>query len=243
MSTIAQISDIHIGADYGRFDTHGNFEKVLDDIRIRKDINHIVITGDLADDNYLENYKWVKQKLDDLGIFYIILDGNHDDKNTLKQVFGDNYYGGGNCRGGDGEYSPYLYLDTSSSYITEEQLELISCGDVVFTHFPILPVRHNFMNKGHSLALNIGMCNYSGNKIKEYLESRNLYDVYIFCGHYHFDNYTQAGNYGFIKQFVCPSTQAQLDSNSKELKISCLNPAYRLIHLEGNLETEVVYLQ
>lgn len=241
MATIAQISDIHIGGDHGRFDTHANFEKVLNDISLRKDdIDFIAITGDLADDNYEENYKWVKQKLDELGKYYTILDGNHDDKNILEQIFGENHYGGGDCRGGD--FSPYLYLDTSNGYVTEEQLELISCGDVVFTHFPILPVKHNFMNNGHSLAIKIGMCDYGSNKIMEYLKTRGLYDVYIFCGHYHFDNFTQTER-GCVKQFVCPSTQAQLDSNSKELKISCLNPAYRLIHFGNTFETEVVWIQ
>lgn len=240
MATIAQISDIHIGGDYERFDTHANFEKVIDDIK-KRNIDYLVITGDLADDNYEENYRWIKKKLNKLGKQYFILNGNHDNNEVLRQVFGDYYFGGDNYRNGPS----LLFLDTSSGYITEDQLCAIYNNDIVFTHFPIIPVEHKFMNKCHSLILKGYEDEQSSSySIKRRLENRGIENVTIFCGHYHFDNFKYI-NKKSVQQFVCPSTQAQLDSCSDELKISCLNPAYRIIRVsyDWELETEVIYLQ
>ncbi len=86
---IAQISDMHINKkDFpvkGVF-TRQNFFRVLNAKDMQKS-DLIVLTGDLAYKENDKDYDWIKKQLDNRGIDYLIMPGNHDITTELAEVF------------------------------------------------------------------------------------------------------------------------------------------------------------
>ena len=136
MLEIAQVTDIHIGGEYdGKYAVRDNFEKVIK--AIPKDVNMVVITGDVADNNYEENYKYVRDFLDDNlnGIDYVVLGGNHDDMTILRDVFRDNSFDEGVVNiNFINEKTVLTFLDTSNGLVNSEDIDNIPSNAIVFTH-------------------------------------------------------------------------------------------------------------
>lgn len=96
-TTLIQITDLHIkppGAlAYGQVDTAEFLRRAivrLNAISPRPDA--VVITGDLVDAGRLDEYRLLKALLDDLTLPYYLLVGNHDARDTLRQIFTDHDY-------------------------------------------------------------------------------------------------------------------------------------------------------
>ena len=89
---IAQLSDLHINPNgdpaYGRADTLLNLRLTLEAVKgYHPDM--IVITGDISDRGEEGAYRLCKSLLDEAGLPYIPLPGNHDHRPTLARVFED----------------------------------------------------------------------------------------------------------------------------------------------------------
>jgi len=89
---LAQISDLHIkppGAlAYRRVDTAARLERTiarLNALAPRPDA--VIVTGDLVDRGSVEEYQHLKTLLAALEIPYWLLIGNHDGRETLREVF------------------------------------------------------------------------------------------------------------------------------------------------------------
>lgn len=94
---LAQISDLHIKTQgklsYRKVDTLGALRQVirrLNALDPRPDA--VVITGDLVDFGYEEEYLTLKEALQRLELPYWLMAGNHDDRQMLRKVFADQAY-------------------------------------------------------------------------------------------------------------------------------------------------------
>ncbi|NBX55555.1 MAG: phosphodiesterase [Betaproteobacteria bacterium] len=89
---IAQFSDTHIKPAgqlaYGVADTHQMLQSALDHLQglpQRPDL--LVITGDLVDAGSVVEYQRLQNLLNDLPMPYLLIAGNHDDRDHMRQVF------------------------------------------------------------------------------------------------------------------------------------------------------------
>jgi Icc protein len=93
--TIFHMSDIHIG-EYGvKVEA---FRKILDETEKKaKDIASplLLITGDLTSEGLREEYEYFHSAIDGLSIPYVIIPGNHDERNYgsahFEELFGDRF--------------------------------------------------------------------------------------------------------------------------------------------------------
>lgn len=90
---LAQISDMHVVAGrklLGRIDTAGCLERAVSHLnRLRPRPDFVLATGDLVDDSSLEAYRLLRRMLDGLTMPYAVMPGNHDDRERLREIFGD----------------------------------------------------------------------------------------------------------------------------------------------------------
>lgn len=228
---IAQITDLHIGLvsqETFNVDVRDNFLIILGEVVFDKP-DLIVITGDLCfDQGEISIYKWIKEKLDNTEIPYLIVPGNHDDAKMMMEVFEIDY-----SHGEDEIYfakklakTTALFLDNSKAEHSENQkkwlkrqLHQADKNIVVFTHYPPTNCKVEFMDKNHSLK-----------DIKKIQEIFHSYDknIYLFCGHYHTEKTVHIDN---LHIAITPSTYFQIDPNTKEFKVDSYLIGYRLIEL------------
>ncbi|MGI9359539.1 MAG: phosphodiesterase [Paracoccaceae bacterium] len=97
MTKIIQISDPHIVTKgelaYGQVDTCTALKKCVDKIkRILPEIgpiDMIIVTGDLTDFGKKEEYSLFREIVEEVGIPYRAIPGNHDNKLTMQKAFAD----------------------------------------------------------------------------------------------------------------------------------------------------------
>ncbi len=69
-------------------DAYGRFERCLDDIaRWHADAAFCLLTGDLTDRGTKDAYLWLRERLRNFPIATHLLIGNHDDRDTFRNVF------------------------------------------------------------------------------------------------------------------------------------------------------------
>lgn len=190
---ILQLTDIHIGGEYdGKFKCKLNFLATLHSAL--KDSLHpvdlIVITGDLADNNYLLNYMFVRKSLERTGKPYIVIPGNHDDPAIMRDVFDHNTLPECGYMVRDG----ILYWDNAGNDAMPPETDDYH---TVFCHYPVGYVPHKFMES------------YAHPNSVKWVDILN--DKKVFCGHFHF-------SYTAEHCVVTAATQCQLDPESSECK-------------------------
>ncbi len=94
---IAQISDMHILAEgwlaFGSVDTNGALEHAITQLNAmtpRPDA--VLITGDMVNDGYEDQYQALVQRLTRLDIPYFPILGNHDDRELARSAFGQLFF-------------------------------------------------------------------------------------------------------------------------------------------------------
>ena len=90
---LVQISDTHIDEPgtlvYGRFDTAAALEKAVDVINGMKPGPDLVLhSGDIASNGCLCRYKAFGAIADRLTSPMVLIPGNHDDRDALREIFG-----------------------------------------------------------------------------------------------------------------------------------------------------------
>jgi Icc protein len=86
---VAQLSDPHIGADWGGEDPVAGLRCVVDDVcrqPNRPDV--LLVTGDLTDHGTAAEYGTVRELLKPVGVPVYVIPGNHDDRAALRAAFG-----------------------------------------------------------------------------------------------------------------------------------------------------------
>lgn len=91
---LAQISDMHVVTAgrrlLGRIDTAGCLERAVSHLnRLQPRPDFVLATGDLVDDSSIDAYQLLRRLLDGLAMAYSVMPGNHDDRDHLRAIFGD----------------------------------------------------------------------------------------------------------------------------------------------------------
>jgi Icc protein len=238
---IAQISDLHVareGTDFRTVDTRANLLRVLADVDDHAP-DYIVLSGDLcADKGDPAIYRWVKEKVEALGIPYFVMAGNHDESPMLATEFGVSSL----LHDGELYYrqelsgEPAIFADTARARMSDTQFEWFA-GQIrggvrlVFTHHPPIPVGVRYMDANYPF--------------RQMDQMRSLLDdvkhpTAVFCGHYHADRVVQRGA---VSVFVTPSLAFQIDPDKDDLVVDHRVPSWRKITVNaGSVITAVRYL-
>jgi len=237
---IAQISDIHITHKKGEaeegVDVIGNFNKILEEI-VPWSPDLIVLTGDLCfTRNNVKVYEYVKEKLDNTGLEYIVLAGNHDKSAPLAKVFGYEMSGRDLYTVRDISGYRLIFGDSSRHRVSGPHLEQLrsdlrtSLRPVLFIHHPPAKAGCRFMDRKFPLInmdqLQETLYTFSGR-------------VSVFCGHYHNSKEFSHGN---LDIYLTPSTYYQISDEREDFFISSRDIGWRSIELSDRIETEVHYI-
>jgi 3',5'-cyclic-AMP phosphodiesterase len=85
---LVQLSDPHIGADWGGGDSIARFAAVVDAVlALGAEPDAVLLSGDLADHATDDEYLQVRELLAPLDVPIHVLPGNHDDREALRRHF------------------------------------------------------------------------------------------------------------------------------------------------------------
>jgi len=219
---IALITDTHLGDTQNRsegYDPLKQFEDVLRNAALNN-AAYLVFAGDITEP---ETYPYFFNRLHNAFPSYKAILGNHDNHTEAVKYYHHTsasstelYYAE------EDEYYKYIYLDSSSSYISDPQLQWLeqeidtSKKIVMFIHHPILSVATG-MDSIYPLK--------NRDALRTLLHQLSN-DVTIFCGHYHMPDKQQVGN---IVQYITPATSFQVKKDSDTIEIYTDYFGYRLI--------------
>jgi Icc protein len=85
---LVQLSDPHIGADWGRGDPVAKLAAAVESVRaLESQPDAVLVSGDLADNASDAEYEQVRELLAPLSASVHVLPGNHDDRRSLRHHF------------------------------------------------------------------------------------------------------------------------------------------------------------
>jgi Icc protein len=86
---LAQLSDLHIGANENGFDPVAHLEAVIEAVRtLPNRPDAVLVSGDLTDDGAEAGYRVARELLERLEAPLHVLPGNHDHRGRLRAAFG-----------------------------------------------------------------------------------------------------------------------------------------------------------
>jgi 3',5'-cyclic AMP phosphodiesterase CpdA len=200
MVKLIQLSDLHL-VPPGKLtskvlDTNSILEETINEILRKKDyfgkIEGLVVTGDVSDDGSIESYLSAHEKLTKLNVPVLVIPGNHDLRNPMREVFNEHVefstkssqfdwvfkYEETVIVGLDSlvEGENFGFLEKTSLEFLSNQLSIHNGSDIVLLiHHPPIKTGIYFMDK-------IGLTNSSD--LSECLKATNR-PVRILCGHVH----------------------------------------------------------
>ncbi|MCF7790476.1 MAG: metallophosphoesterase [Victivallales bacterium] len=246
MFTIAQITDSHIlpsGELLRGIDARKRFKKTIAEInKYKPDI--LTVTGDIAGITGTEEiYNWVNSVIKDTVTKYrFFIPGNHDNTLLMKENLvldlplndGELYYSF------DTEYYKLVFLDSSTQYLSMQQLDWLceinrtsEKNIMLFVHHPLDYCGCRFMDRKYPLK-NIP-------EVKKYILSCNKIK-YIFTGHYHTEKKIKIGG---AVHYITPSTVFQIYQKPYNCVMDKTNFGWRIIEIKdsNNIKTKVNYLK
>jgi Icc protein len=85
---LAQLSDLHVGADWEGIDPLLRLEGAVDAVlALPTAVDAVLVSGDLTDNGSDEEYRQVRERLARLELPVHVLPGNHDDRAALRRAF------------------------------------------------------------------------------------------------------------------------------------------------------------
>ena len=229
---IIQISDLHLTEKVlaRGIDVNANFIRILDDI-VNQKTDLVILTGDLCFNNGNKLvYERIKLELESKNIKYLVIPGNHDDSEMMKNCFGTFF-------NSSFEFKNHLVLTVNSGkglvskeaiLWLESQIEFTELIPVLFIHHPVINGHVNFMEGKYPLQNRIEIQGILNTKEKSF----------VFCGHYHCDTYS---NEEGIHQFICPSPFYQIQPENQVFTIENHLIGYRIIDFNNSITTRVRY--
>lgn len=200
----------------------------------------IFLTGDFCAQEPKEwAFEWLAPKLNGLGIPYVVLPGNHDDRVMMRRHF--------ELPGHENEPilqqlelkgQQFVFLDTRYGELEEGQLNWLEArmkahpSSVVVMHHPPILVGQPFMDNNYALR-NTG-------RLAEIFRAA-VVPVHVFCGHYHSGKTVQQGN---VVVHLCPPTSFFIKPHAEEFEQDYLPAAYQQLVWtdEKQLRVTPVYL-
>ncbi|MEQ8704251.1 MAG: metallophosphoesterase [Phaeodactylibacter sp.] len=238
---IVQLTDLHVGLEDE--DTYGvnvrqNFLRILDKAKAQ-DPDLLVVSGDLCyRDGDARIYQWIKSHLDQSGLPYEVMSGNHDDPALLAQTFGREDLLKGRELYFSRSYAgrTILFLDTTTYEISATQLQWLEASlkaidgpALVFMHHPPLPSGVPFMDTKHSLR------NMSA---VQKVFFQHPHPVQVFTGHYHVEKVVTKHN---LTVYITPSCFFQIGQRSEAFEVDHYRIALRTIDWSNGLMMNAVH--
>lgn len=238
---IVQLTDLHIGLEnedtYG-VDVRQNFLQILDKAKAQHP-DLLVISGDLCyRDGDARIYEWIKRHLDQSGLLYEVMSGNHDDPVLLARAFGREGLLKGKELYFSREYADrtVLFLDTTTYEMPAKQLEWLSYAlkaiegpALVFMHHPPLPGGVPFMDSKHSLR---------NMEAVQAVFFEHPYPVQVFTGHYHVEKTVTKHN---LTVHITPSCFFQIGQRSESFEVDHYRIALRTIDWSNGILMNAVH--
>lgn len=251
MKKIIQITDTHLFSspdtplswiDGLEIYSNTQLEKTIRHIKKQEtDADHIIFTGDIAEEMKPKTYKLFKSMIRDIDIPISILPGNHDEnasfyielnKNTIRTNCNIQYphwqilmIDSSLCS------EPYGYLSNHQFQNIQKRLEHSSKNTLIALHHHPLETKSRWIDK-HMLK--------NGDQFISLIKQYSHVKGVIF-GHIHqaFDHTLH-----HIRFLGCPSTCVQFTPNLNTMKFDHHKPGYRTIELHDNglLNTNIHYL-
>lgn len=253
MPTVLQLSDLHLMSDpAGELKgvrIREITERVIDCIRQRVDsvseeIEHVVITGDLAHDELRETYDLLRELLGDLLPRCLLLPGNHDSRPGMRAAFPELF-------AADDEFLTFsvtagpwrlIGLDSHvpgnvSGHLCRRQLDWLehelqqhaAQPAVLFLHHPPFSVGSAWVDViGLTNADELLECVLSAGKVRA-----------ICAGHVHQQYEAELNG---VRLLAAPSASLQFTPASDEFGLDAKPTGFRLLRLGEHFESEVVRL-
>tara|TARA_Y100000992_G_scaffold301764_1_gene273533 strand:+ start:720 stop:1472 length:753 start_codon:yes stop_codon:yes gene_type:complete len=241
---IVQVTDLHIASDK-RFEAHGvntfqSAKNVITNISEISNLDYLIMTGDLSDDESTESYTYIDELLQNFSAPVYLIPGNHDAPDIYKKIHegricNHNYFVVGN-------WVIYMFNTKKNSspngLLKEEELfifdKLLSTHPeksfMLFTHHHPIPIGSKSMDK---------MMIENSHEIVSRIKTNTCIRG-IAWGHVHEEFFSTINN---TKFFSCPSTCYQAKPQTKKYTIDHEElPGYRIItlHESGDIDSEVI---
>ena len=244
---LVQLSDPHIGADWGDRDSVATLSATVDAVRaLEPRPDAVLITGDLADHAAGPEYEQLRELAARIDAPLHVLPGNHDDRAELRRHF--------DVGGTNGEPIQYatdlaaLRLVVLDSTRPGEDGGELDAGRLAWLEAAlaeardtptILALHHPPLRTGVPIYDEIGLPAEDGLALRSIVE-RHPQVRGIVGGHLH---WTVVGGVGGRPVLVAPSTyvQALLDFDADEIRLSAEPPGFS-VHawLDGELVSYVL---
>ncbi len=243
--TLVQISDCHLFARHDKtlagINTYQSFIDVLNLIRHQEpQIDHIILTGDISQDDTLASYHTCHQLLTGLNAPFTWLRGNHDDMDPATSILYQNNFSSLVALG------PWRVIVLNSQVkgqiygkITDQDLQDLEQTLSHYYQQPVLIALHHPPYSVNSLWLDeIGLKN--GHRLLTLLKAYPQVQA-IIHGHAH-----QARDmmHDELRILGVPSTCLQFTPNQPSFHLDNQQPGYRRLRLfaDGSIDTDVFRL-
>ena len=239
--TIIQISDTHLmnrdDLEFVHMNPEHSFHAVMEHIQQQyPHADAIIHTGDLAQVPVEETYARYVSYMQQLGIPFYQIPGNHDNTDYFPFHHNQNKVHAIHF----GKWSIILLnsavRDKTDGWIEDEQLQqLDQLLSTLHTQFVIVACHHHPFEMNSKWIDQLKLKN--SNSLTEILSQHDHVKAVI-CGHVHQDSLTEWHN---IQFFSTPSTSVQFKPLSENFALDEQAPGFRVLHLNANgeLNTEI----
>lgn len=241
MRRIAFFTDIHLGQQVHlsrdekgvqafTYQAHGNthveeLKIVLSDI-VKRGITDVVFGGDIG---LKSSNALFFELLATYGLQPKFILGNHDDLAEVSHYWSTDLFvhGGELLYVEEDDAFRYLYLDTSSNAISDQQLNWVkgnldsSRKLIVFVHHPILAI--------HTPIDSLGAALKGRNELRKLLLDFQQEST-IFCGHYHMEDLAVEQH---IKQYTTLASSYQIEKMADEMQMNEQVFGYSILTIEN----------
>lgn len=240
---IIQISDTHLLQDpEGELlgvKTKASFQAVIELLKTKTNIDFLLHTGDISQDQSVHSYITAAALLKPLGLTTYAIAGNHDDNDIMQQVYPK-----------DGMRTDkqiivknwqFILLNSRKpgaveGFLSVEELAFLEeCLVKNPQHHAVILLHHHPFSVGTTWLDPIGLTNASAfwTCLDKYPNAK-----YILFGHVHqaFERH-----YHHVQCYAAPSTSVQFKPNTIEFALDHIPQGYRWINLyeDGHLETGI----
>jgi 3',5'-cyclic-AMP phosphodiesterase len=202
-------------------------------------------TGDISQDYSLASYTNAFSAMVELAVPFLVVPGNHDDKDAMLQELGESGCSSAIARQMTLDHNWHVvmldshWLGQVKGLLEEKELaflrvELEQHRDkniMIFIHHHVLPVGSAWLDK-----INL----FNAQQFLDVVAGHDNVKA-VFCGHAHQEF---AGKYKHIDFYTTPSTSLQFAPQKIKFALDTTMPGYRIIDLfaDGTYETKVVRL-
>lgn len=252
---IAQITDLHIKRPgtltYKKLNTAHYLERAIARLNAqapRPDL--VVITGDLVDFGHPEEYAHLRQLLAPLAIPYVVIPGNHDERQALREAFPEHSYlpSTGFLHYAINDHYPLriIGLDTvvpgeSRGELCQERLDWLQATLAAEPAKPTMVLMHHPpFTSGIEHMDRIGL---SGTDAFAHILRQHPQIQAVLCGHLHRNIHTRVGERSVLCS-VSPAHQVALELEGGEAGGFTLEPPGFMLHRwkDGQLLSHAVVI-